>query len=153
MIRGQALDIEAERLNSKGSLAQINVKTIHECKTGKIITWSCLAGLYATGDETTINKNSSHVTQLGEKFGLLFQIVDDLLDEMASASEIGKTPGKDKQAGKLTFISEYGVETTITMANNLMTEIDESISNLKKLGGNWLVIEELSAQLKQKLNH
>jgi geranylgeranyl pyrophosphate synthase len=143
MIKGQALDIEAERLNSEGSFDQIDVKTIHESKTGQLITWSCLAGLYTTGDETTIKNNCALVTELGERFGLLFQIVDDLLDETALASEIGKTPGKDKQAGKLTFIREYGVETTIKMANNLLAEIHESISHLKKQGGNWLVIEEL----------
>lgn len=151
MIKGQALDIQAEQLRTQQSNIDIDLKTIHECKTGKLISWSCLAGLYATGDEEIIRKNSNQIIRLGDQFGLLFQIVDDLLDETADAHEMGKTPGKDKKAGKLTYISSYGIESTALMAKTLLTEINESLEKLKKQGGNWVVLEEISDQLQQKL--
>jgi geranylgeranyl diphosphate synthase type II len=50
------------------------------------------------------------ITEFAEKFGLAFQICDDILDEISSFEEMGKTIGKDKEEGKLTYTSLYGLE-------------------------------------------
>ena len=50
--------------------------------------------------------------------GLAFQIADDLLDLEATAEELGKSVGKDVAAGKLTFPSIFGVETSRIMAQD-----------------------------------
>ena len=55
----------------------------------------------------------------GEKLGLAFQLRDDLLDIEGSAAELGKTPGKDAEAGKATFVSALGPEKARTFLENL----------------------------------
>ena len=57
--------------------------------------------------------NEAKIKELDEfakKFGLAFQIYDDILDEISSFEELGKTVGKDKKSGKLTYTSLYGLE-------------------------------------------
>ena len=45
-----------------------------------------------------------------KNFGLAFQIYDDIMDEISTFEELGKTVGKDEKSGKLTYISLYGLE-------------------------------------------
>ena len=47
---------------------------------------------------------------VAKKFGLAFQIYDDIMDEISTFEELGKTIGKDKNSGKLTYVSLYGLE-------------------------------------------
>ena len=48
--------------------------------------------------------------EFAKKFGLAFQIYDDIMDEISTFEELGKTIGKDKNTGKLTYVSLYGLE-------------------------------------------
>ena len=50
------------------------------------------------------------LTRFGEILGLAFQIADDMLDVTGDIKALGKTPGKDQAAGKLTWVSLYGME-------------------------------------------
>ena len=50
------------------------------------------------------------ITDFAKKFGLAFQIADDILDEISTFEQMGKTLGKDKQSGKLTYVSLYGLD-------------------------------------------
>ena len=45
-----------------------------------------------------------------KKFGLAFQIYDDIMDEISNFEELGKTIGKDKNSGKLTYVTLYGLD-------------------------------------------
>lgn len=54
--------------------------------------------------------------QFGEEIGLAFQIVDDILDEIGSSGELGKTAGKDRAEGKPTYPSLFGLEASKAMA-------------------------------------
>ena len=56
------------------------------------------------------NKNYFELEQFGKYLGTLFQITDDILDETADFSALGKTIGKDKLENKLTFATLYGVD-------------------------------------------
>ena len=50
------------------------------------------------------------VTEFAKTFGLAFQIADDILDEVSTFEQMGKTLGKDKEEGKLTYVSLYGLD-------------------------------------------
>ena len=60
----------------------------------------------AFADEKTL----AVLTEFAEKLGLAFQISDDILDETATLDTLGKTPHKDKAAGKVTYLSFYGMD-------------------------------------------
>ncbi len=87
--------------------AVASLERIHRLKTGALIEASTrLGGVYAgAGPEGT-----EQVGRIGAELGLLFQIGDDILDEVGSSEDLGKTPGKDRQAGKLTYPGLFGVE-------------------------------------------
>ncbi|MDG2030366.1 MAG: polyprenyl synthetase family protein [Phycisphaerales bacterium] len=105
MIEGQAWDTdggfpegldEAERL-----------ELIHRNKTGALIRGAARAGAIAGGaDDSTLDC----VDRWSSAVGLMFQVVDDLLDETQSSEHLGKAAGKDREAGKLTFPGVHGLE-------------------------------------------
>lgn len=111
MVGGQSLDMIYE-----GKEAGYEVlHTIHQSKTGALITASIEAGaIAAAGDEA----QTSNLRKYGEQVGLAFQIIDDLLDLESSIEELGKAVGKDVEAHKLTFPALFGVETSRIMAQD-----------------------------------
>lgn len=103
LIAGQVVDIASEG-------KQIDKETldfIHKNKTGALFNLSTRAGAMLGGaDEKTL----AALTEFAEKLGLAFQISDDILDETATLDTLGKTPHKDKAAGKVTYLSFYGMD-------------------------------------------
>ena len=51
------------------------------------------------------------------ELGLLFQIVDDILDETGAASELGKSAGKDRAQDKVTYVSRFGLDRAVALAD------------------------------------
>jgi len=105
MIGGQVEDLEAEVAwpdEPEAALARI-----HSGKTAALIA-ACLrlGGLYAGVDAAT----DERLGELGACLGLLFQVRDDLLDVVGTSGELGKTPGKDARAAKLTYPGLFGLE-------------------------------------------
>lgn len=154
MVKGQALDMyyESAELNgfSQDELEQ-TLRKIHQLKTGAIISWSCLAGLYSCSDVKTIELHSKKVFSMGQDIGLLFQMVDDVLDVTATLADLGKTPGKDQKTGKLTYTNLYGLEAAKQKADGLADKILNDL-NEWNVGGDWSVIQDVVKGLKQKLN-
>ena len=111
MIGGQVVDIESEGVTPTAEL----VETIHRAKTGALITASIVCGgLYGLGSKGAGHSGPADtITRLrsfGEKAGLAFQIVDDILDLTQSSEELGKTAGKDAASIKATWPAVYGLE-------------------------------------------
>jgi geranylgeranyl diphosphate synthase type II len=105
MIGGQVEDLEAER--SWPADAPAALERIHRGKTGALLTASLrLGGLYAGAGEAA----DRALAAFGETIGLMFQVADDILDVLGDARELGKTPGKDAQAKKLTYPGLHGLE-------------------------------------------
>ncbi len=103
LIGGQVVDIDSEGKQ----ISKETLDYIHKNKTGALFKLSLRTGAILGGaDEKIINA----LTEYAEKIGLAFQISDDILDETASLETLGKTPGKDKEAGKVTYLSFYGME-------------------------------------------
>ncbi|HEY9766012.1 MAG TPA: polyprenyl synthetase family protein [Chroococcales cyanobacterium] len=102
MVRGQVADVlhEGKEVSSEA------LSFIHRNKTGALILAAVRAGTLIGGGESRLAEADLYARSLG----LAFQIVDDILDETATASELGKTPGKDRDKGKATFVKLYGIE-------------------------------------------
>lgn len=103
LIAGQVADIEAEgRECSEAALY-----FIHAAKTGMLLRAALKLGAMCAG--ATAGRLAV-LDRFGFALGLAFQIQDDILDSTQSAGTLGKTPGKDAAAGKLTFPAFFGLE-------------------------------------------
>ena len=80
---------------------------IHNNKTGALFKLSMRTGAIIANADVEIMKE---IDTFAQNFGLAFQIYDDIMDEISSFEELGKTVGKDKNSGKLTYVSLYGLE-------------------------------------------
>jgi geranylgeranyl diphosphate synthase type II len=112
MVGGQMLDLQAE--GRQVTLKEL--ETIHRCKTGALLTAAVRAGALVGGGSRT---EVAALTGYGEKFGLTFQITDDLLDVEGVAAEMGKAPGMDEKRRKATYPAVLGLEATREWARRL----------------------------------
>jgi geranylgeranyl diphosphate synthase type II len=111
MVGGQWLDLRAEdagvRVDAEG------LERIHRLKTGALLAASLRIGALAAGADAA---RTEALTAYGRELGLAFQIVDDVLDVTRTAEELGKTAGKDADAGKATYPALFGVQRAREMA-------------------------------------
>lgn len=109
VIAGQVVDIESEKfeINAEdGQLAEI-LEFIHTHKTADLFKLALRTGAIIAGASA---EQIQQITEFGQNLGFAFQIADDILDEISTFEETGKTAGKDKNAGKLTYTSLYGLK-------------------------------------------
>jgi geranylgeranyl diphosphate synthase type II len=132
MIGGQYLDVTTD-----GELDAAALAELHALKTGRLIRASVLAATAVAGlDETAREPWAA----LGADIGLLFQIVDDVLDATATTEELGKTAGKDAAAGKVTYVSLHG----LARAQELADEVERRVlERLEDLQGETSVLREI----------
>jgi len=103
MVLGQMRDLEAE----EQTLPLEKVEAIHATKTAAMIAASFEVGaVSATAEPEIVERLAS----MGRHVGLAFQIVDDILDVVATTEQLGKTAGKDQAEGKATYPSTIGLE-------------------------------------------
>ena len=134
LVGGQADDLAAE--GRFGSLPYGDsphdrlefLKRIHQRKTGAMISGSLKLGGLASG---AAPETVAALEQFGQRIGLAFQIVDDLLDVESSSDAMGKNTGKDQSRGKLTYPGLLGVADSRAWAERL---IDEACQGLSSLG-------------------
>ncbi len=125
MIGGQVVDIESEGTPPTAEL----VESIHRAKTGALITTSIVSGgLYGTSAHEASADTIQRLRTFGEKAGLAFQIVDDVLDMTQSSAELGKTAGKDTASIKATWPAVYGIDQSIRDAEQLIADAFEALS-------------------------
>src|SRR5580704_817481 len=149
MIGGQVVDIESEGQTPTAEL----VESIHRAKTGALITTSIVSGgLYGIGK----NPGAPHIDSdvwvyrlrtFGEKAGLAFQIVDDVLDMTQSSEELGKTAGKDTASIKATWPAVYGINQSIRDANEL---IADAFQALEPFGNAAIPLKSLAQYLVER---
>lgn len=114
MVAGQVQDMLSENVEPDHGTLEF----IHRHKTAALIRASVMMGpiLYGSGAAIT-----DALSGYGDKIGLAFQVIDDLLDIDGDAEEIGKPVGSDERAKKLTYPSFYGIEKSRDIAGDLIS--------------------------------
>jgi farnesyl diphosphate synthase len=116
MAGGQAID-----LASVGKpLSQPELELMHALKTGALIRAAVLLGALA-GTPLSADERQQ-LDRFAKRAGLLFQVVDDILDCTASTATLGKTAGKDEAADKPTYVSLLGLDGARSYAGELRTD-------------------------------
>ena len=123
LIAGQMVDIESEgkKLDKK------TLHYIHENKTARLINLSLRFGALA-GEAK--EEELKILDEYGKLIGLVFQIVDDLLDIEGTQEELGKTIGKDAESAKATFPAVYGIAESHKKAEELTEKAREILAPL-----------------------
>jgi geranylgeranyl diphosphate synthase type II len=125
MIGGQVVDLESEGK----TVAPALLEYIHHSKTGALLTACVRCGALAAGASA---EELGALTGYGSKVGLVFQIVDDILDVTSSSEELGKTAGKDAKVEKATYPALYGLDASRTKALELVESALEDIAEFGK---------------------
>lgn len=124
MVGGQVIDMEGENKH----LTLPEIINLHAMKTGRLICYSAEAGAILGQAPSDLRH---HIISYGRDLGTAFQVADDILDATASAEELGKTAGKDNEAGKSTFVSLLGIENARKEADRLVAK---AIRHLEPFG-------------------
>ena len=110
LVGGEVMDIQSEGRDPDAAL----LRTIHERKTGALITACCvMGGVLGGGGEEDLRRLSDY----GNEVGLAFQISDDILNETATAEKLGKAVGSDRARGKQTYPALMGLDASIVEAD------------------------------------
>ena len=124
MAGGQAID-----LASVGkSLNHQELQKMHELKTGTLLKASVVMGAMCGQVSPSVLEQLS---VFGEKIGLAFQVVDDILDVTADSAVLGKTAGKDAMQNKPTYVSILGMDKATELAQTLYKEALMALQNTK----------------------
>ena len=123
MCGGQAIDLAAVGT----SMSAAELENMHRMKTGALLRASVLMGAMAGRIEAY---ERTAFERYADAIGLAFQIVDDLLDAVATSDELGKTAGKDSRQSKPTYVSVLGLEATRRWAERLREEAHDCLSAL-----------------------
>jgi geranylgeranyl diphosphate synthase, type II len=101
MVGGQYVDVAVEDRDAEG------LRSLHTLKTGRLIAASVGVVLRLEG---VPEPETMPFRRFANELGVLFQIVDDILDVTGSAERLGKPRGSDERHGKLTYVSLFGLE-------------------------------------------
>ncbi|RAM49107.1 MAG: polyprenyl synthetase family protein [Hapalosiphonaceae cyanobacterium JJU2] len=119
---GQVADLESEKLQNI-DLATLNF--IHSHKTGALLEACVVSGALLVGANDEVLRRLSRYAR---NIGLAFQIIDDVLDVIATKEQLGKTPGKDEKAQKATYPSLLGINESRYQAQKLIEEAKKELA-------------------------
>jgi geranylgeranyl diphosphate synthase type II len=137
MVGGQMLDLMAE--GRKISLKEL--ETVHRLKTGALLTAATRSGALVGGGSRV---EVTALTAYGERFGLAFQVTDDLLDVEGTTEEIGKPAGSDEKRQKATYPALLGLEASRQWAGRL---VEEAVAELEPFQERAEPLRELARYL------
>jgi geranylgeranyl diphosphate synthase type II len=128
MVGGQMADLESE-----GAAADLTrLRYIHASKTGALITAAVVCGGIVGGaNEAMLGR----LRKYGQDVGLAFQVIDDILDETATAEQLGKSPGKDSAANKMTYPRVMGLAAAGKHADELVASALAQLDGLENADG------------------
>ena len=142
MIAGEYIDTEFEGKK----ITEEYLEYIHKNKTGALLKLCVRMGaILANCKEEDLNRLSNYA----DKIGLAFQIKDDILSEEGDEKILGKPVGNDKELGKCTYVSKYGLQG----AKDILEKITkEAIQELEIYGEKAEFLKELAIYIKNR-NH
>lgn len=137
MVGGQIIDLESE--NREVSLKTLEM--MHKKKTGAMIIASAKMGCILAGaDREKIKAAEAYA----ERVGLVFQIVDDILDVTSSDEKLGKPAGSDQDNSKTTYVTLLGIEKSREIVSKMT---DEACAALNCFGEEKAFLENLAEKL------
>lgn len=130
MIGGQVVDI----ITKGKEIDEFTLEYINKNKTASLIKASILSAAYmGEATEEEIKKLSNY----GHYIGMVFQLIDDILDRSADTSTLGKTANSDERNNKFTYIDLYGIEECRKICDelnnkalNVLNSLDRDVSDL-----------------------
>jgi geranylgeranyl diphosphate synthase type II len=134
MVGGQVMDIASQGLEIEPHLLEY----IHSHKTGALIAASVCTGAIIGGASLSQYKA---LNRYGEKLGLAFQVIDDLLDVQGEEKKLGKAVGKDQAKGKATYPALFGIAESRRMAEVL---VEEALGRLQLFNGRANPLREIA---------
>jgi geranylgeranyl diphosphate synthase type II len=101
MVGGQYMDVAGQQSDAE------ELRRLHELKTGRLIGASVECVLLIAG---MTRPDTTDFCEFASELGVLFQIVDDILDVTGTDAALGKPQGSDERHGKRTYVSEFGLD-------------------------------------------
>ncbi len=140
MIAGEYVDTEYEGKQISGK----ELEYIHINKTGALLRLCVRMGAILA---EAPQKDIERLTRYAEKIGLAFQIKDDILSEEGDEKVLGKPVGNDKEIGKCTYVSEYGLDKAKEI---LEKTTKDALSEIEKYGEKAEFLKELAIYIKNR---
>jgi geranylgeranyl diphosphate synthase, type II len=131
MVGGQYLDVAGTAPAGPAGL-----RRLHELKTGRLIVASveCVLLLAGERERATISSFRTFASELG----VLFQIVDDILDVTGNQATLGKQQGSDERLGRRTYVTEFGLEGARRLAGESHERARAALAQAAPLGATEL---------------
>ena len=136
MAGGQAIDLAAVGQ----PLDQPELELMHALKTGALIRAAVMLGALC-GDPLS-DEGKAALDRFAKRAGLLFQVIDDILDCTASTATLGKTAGKDAAAEKPTYVSLLGLAAARELAENLRTQALDALALFGARAGRLIALTD-----------
>lgn len=127
VIAGEYVDTEYEGKE----ISNEYLEYMHKNKTGEFLKASVKIGAILAGAN---DEEINILSQYAEKIGLTFQIRDDILSEIGDKNILGKPVGNDKEKGKCTYVTKYGLEKAQEILENITNEAIELANRYNKNG-------------------
>jgi geranylgeranyl diphosphate synthase type II len=121
MVGGQYIDVAGTASPDAEGL-----RHLHALKTGRLIAASVLCTLHLGGHDEPAT--ISYFTEFATELGVLFQIVDDILDVTGSQEALGKPQGSDERLGKRTYVTEYGLDGARRLADESQARANAALA-------------------------
>lgn len=139
MIAGEYVDTEFEGKQITDEILEY----MHKNKTGAFLKYAVrLGAILAGASEEQLNKLTTYAINIG----LAFQIKDDILSEEGDSKILGKPVGNDKQLGKCTYVSKYGLEGAKKILDRITKEAVEELKDFN----NSEFLQELALYIKNR---
>ena len=128
MAGGQAIDCH----HVGQSLSAQTMQTMHSLKTGALLHASVMMGAMCSTNQAAhlSAEQLAHLSGYADDLGLLFQVVDDVLDASQDTATLGKTAGKDAEANKPTYVQAMGIEGARAFAQKLYSSALSHLSGI-----------------------